>query len=222
MRWDITWDWTGAQGDLERALSLDPGETRAHVSYGMLLASLGRVREAIAEERKAIEIDPLFVVPWFRLGSFLNATGEFPDARRALNRALEINPEYVWPPFHLGVTSLLERNPNASLHEFERSKQEDWSLSGVAMAQYDLGHAVESQQALDKLIAKFAQRAAYPIAQVYAWRGEREKAFEWLDRAYAQRDRYMNRLKFDPLLAKLRDDPRYTAMLKRMNLPIGK
>ena len=87
------------------------------------------------------------------------------------------------------------------------------------MAEHTLGHAHESQQALDELIAKEAQDAAYQIAEVYAWRRENDKAFEWLERAYQQRDGGLDEVKVDLLLEKLRGDPRYKAFLRKMNLP---
>jgi TolB-like protein len=215
------WDWAGAQVDLERALSLDDSGSEAHLVYSTLLVSLGRLSEAIAEARKAIALDPLHSQAWFRLGMYLNAAGQLPEARKAEQRALEINPEHLFAPFHLGVTSLLEKNPGASLVEFQRCDQLDWRLSGVAIAEHDLGHAVESQQALDELTAKYGQRWAYRVALVYAWRGEKDRAFEWLGHAYAQRARALRFLKADPLFAKLRDDPRYMAMLKKMDLPVS-
>ena len=88
-----------------------------------------------------------------------------------------------------------------------------------AMAEYSLGRVKESQQALDEQIAKYAQGSAYQVGEIYAWRGEKDKAFEWLDRAYAQHDGGITFIKNDPLLAKLRDDPRYAAMLKKLGLP---
>ena len=97
------------------------------------------------------------------------------------------------------------------------------------MAEHTLGHAKESQQALDKLIAQHAQdeergehrplMAAYDIAAVYAWRGEKDKAFEWLDRAYQHREAPLVGIKDDRPLDSLRGDPRYMALLRKMNLP---
>ena len=77
------------------------------------------------------------------------------------------------------------------------------------MAEHTLGHVQESQHALDELIAKDALDSAHQIAEAYAWRGEKDKAFEWLERAYQQRDGGLTEVKFDPLLASLRGDPRY-------------
>jgi hypothetical protein len=89
----------------------------------------------------------------------------------------------------------------------------------MALALHDLSRDGESQQALDDLVARHGQTSAYHVAEAYARRGETDKAFEWLDRAYAQRNTQLVWLKFDPLIAKLRGDPRYAAMLKKMNLP---
>ncbi len=221
LRFTINWDWTGAQADFERALSLNPGDSYAQRRYGSLLASLGRLQEATAATRKATEIDPLSAPAWNNLGYLLDASGRLPDARKAITRALEINSEYGYAHFNLGVTSLLEGNPEAALPQFGRAF-ESFRQTGVAMAEHDLGHANESQHELDELIAKYAHDAAYQIAEVYAWRGERDKAFEWLTRAYTQRDAGLAFLGFDPLVAKLRGDSRYAAMLKRLNLLGGK
>ena len=92
-------------------------------------------------------------------------------------------------------------------------------LASAALARHDLGHAKESQQAIDELIAKYARVAAYQIAGVYAWRGENDRAFEWLARARAQRDGGLTILKVDPILRGLRTDPRWRPMLESVNLP---
>jgi adenylate cyclase len=82
-----------------------------------------------------------------------------------------------------------------------------------------LGHAKESQQALEQVIAQHATEAAFQIAEIYAWRGEQDQAFAWLERAYRQRDGGLSEIKTDPPLAGLRNDPRYKAFLQKMNLP---
>jgi hypothetical protein len=87
------------------------------------------------------------------------------------------------------------------------------------MAENWLSHAKPSQQTLDELIAKYAETDAMDIATTYAWRGEKDKAFEWLERAYAQHDFYFIGIKLNPLFAALRDDPRYGAMVKSLGLP---
>ena len=87
------------------------------------------------------------------------------------------------------------------------------------MAAYTLGRAAESQRALDELISGFAQTLAYQIAEVYAWRGETDQAFAWLDRSYAQHDAGLATVKIDLFLGKIRADQRYAALLKKLGLP---
>ena len=94
-----------------------------------------------------------------------------------------------------------------------------WRRVGSALVEHSLGHAQQSQQALDQIIHDSAQFAAYQIAEIYAWRGEKDQAFQWLDRAYAQRDGGLTEVKNDPLLASLRADPRYKSFLAKMKLP---
>ena len=84
------------------------------------------------------------------------------------------------------------------------------------MAQHTLGHASESDQSLDEQIAKYGHSSAYQVAEAYAWRGEKDKAFEWLERAYAQNDGGLSFFKVDPLIANLRGDPRFAALVKKM------
>ncbi len=218
LRFTINWDWPGAEADLTRAFQLDPGSYRAYTCYACFLASLGRLDEALVINLKGTQRDPLSADTWFRRSIQLNAAGRYAEARTAANRALEISPEHGIARFNLGVSSLLEGDPAAALVEFERASA-GRRQAGVAMAAMDLGRHGEAQQALKELIDKFAQSNAYQIAEVYAWRNERDSAFSWLERAYAQHDGTLVQVKFDPLLARIRDDPRYAAMLAKMGLP---
>ena len=88
-----------------------------------------------------------------------------------------------------------------------------------AIAYHALGREKESDAALSELIAKYHEGSAYQIAEVYAFRNQADEAFEWLDRAYAQRDSGLIGTKVDPLLKSLHNDPRYTALLKKLNFP---
>jgi len=124
---------------------------------------------------------------------------------------------FVW--YVLGLTSLLEGQA-AALAAFERSPEESWRTMGVALAQHGLGQATAAREALDTLTARFANVSAYQIAAVHAWRGERDLAFEWLERPYRRHDGGLVDLKFDPLLRSLRGDPRYIALLRKMNLSL--
>jgi serine/threonine protein kinase/Tfp pilus assembly protein PilF len=219
IRYAIQWDWTGAQADFEKAIALDPGDARFQQRYGELLATQGRMAEAIAATRKAIELDPLSHSAWQTLTTYLVSTRDFAAARVASRRALEISPQSDFSLNDLGTLQLLEGHAADALETFRKIDNEGFRLSSVAMAEHTLGHAKESQQAIAQLIAQHATGAAFQIAEAYAWRGERDKAFAWLERAYQQRDGGLSDIKTDPPLAALRNDPRYKAFLRKMQLP---
>ena len=177
--------------------------------YGRWLAGVGRLPEAIAASKRA----------GGSLGTYLMAGGQFAAARQAISRALELNPEAIPISNEAGRLELLEGRAQEALTVFRRIGPESIRQCGIAMSEHTLGHAKESQQALDELAAKHALNSADQIAEVYAWRGERERAFEWLQRAYTQHDNGLSSIKYDPLFAKLRADARYAATLRKMNLP---
>jgi TolB-like protein/Tfp pilus assembly protein PilF len=214
-------DWEGAKEDFQRALALSPESPDVQRDYSLfVLRPLGRAQEAIAAARRSAALDPLNGRAWGALGSLLVGAGQLNEAHEALNRSLEVNPDQTFAPYWLGIALLLEGQPAASLAAFQRSTSELRRLTGVALAQHDLGHAKESQQALDAVLSRYSHGGAYRIAGVYAWRGEKDRAFEWLGRAHAEGDIGFALMKMDPLLRGLRGDPRYAALLKKMNLPL--
>ena len=225
MRTSIAWDWTGAQSDFERALAINPRDANILVRQSHLLALLGRLPEAIAIARRVIEIDPLYAWAWTFLANYYDGIGRPDLARDAAGRALEIAPEQTYALRELGIAHLLLGEPDRALAAFQRHKWEVIRLTGTALAQHDLGNREEEQKALDALRARFGDREPYEIAVVYAWRGDKDGAFEWLERAFAQRGGhgvsllFFRSFKYSPLLRKVRDDPRYPALLRKMKLP---
>jgi serine/threonine-protein kinase len=210
-------DWAGARADLEKALALNPSNSGAVISYARLMAAHGRLPEAIAASKKATEIDPILSLGWIQVGRYLAASGRLDEARPALDRALAISPDSDYARTHLGIVQLLTGDAAGAAATFRKTGG-GYGSTGVAMAQFTLGDMAASQAALDESIARYAQASAYQIADAYAWRGESDKAFEWLDRAYAQNDGGLASIKIDPLLAKLRADPRYAAMVAKLGL----
>jgi len=220
IRANLFWDWAAAQSDLERALALSSRSGIALNMYATFLQKQGRLKEAIAAVRKFVETDPLNAVVWTNLSGFLIPDGQFDAAREADRRALEISPDNPQALQDLVRMDLLTGRAAHALEATEKLPLDNDRLMNVAIAQHELGHARESQQALEALAAKSEGDVAYRLAAVHAWRGERDAAFEWLERAYARHDLQLRFLKVDAFLRNLRGDPRYTALLKKMNLPL--
>ncbi len=219
VRTHVLWDWRGARADFERALALRPGDATARLGHAHLTAVLGRLRTAITLVRETLELDPLATEAWTHLGAYLNATGELAAARAALQRALAIAPEHSVAVEELGLNHLLAGEPAAALGVIERSTEPLRRLLGFALAQHDLGRASEVQRTLDDAVQRWSHVGAYQIAEIHAWRGQLDRAFEWLERSRVQRDPGLRRLKYDPRLKTLRGDARYAAMLRTLDLP---
>ena len=213
------WDWSNAQSDIEKALSLGPRTRTVLGRYARLLAVLGRLPEAISVQKQAADLDPLSSGAWDNLGFYYASTVDYASAGTAVGRALEIEPTSVIALSYLGMLRLLEGKGQEALQFFQKIDQEGFRLAGLAMAEHSLGHARESQQALQELIANHGQEQAYQIAEACAWRGEKDRAFEWLERAYIQRDGGLSFIKIAPMLTPLRGDPRFKALLHKLRLP---
>ena len=220
MRAATQWDWEGARSDFQRALTLAPENADALTTYALYaLRSLGRLDEGIAVSRKAAQLDPLNGRIFSGLASLLVGAGRLDEARAAAERSLEINPEQAFAPAWLGFVLLLQGRPAEALAWYARSTSEVFRLLGAAIVQHSLGHARESDAALDELVRKHSHDAAYQIATVHAWRGDKDRAFEWLERARVQHDGGIALIKVDAAMRSLRDDPRYLELLAKLNLP---
>jgi len=208
------WDWKGAEADVERAIALQPGDAVSQRRYGVLRLLLGKPAEAISALRKATELDPLSAIAWSWL-----AAGENGQAIAAARRASEIAPDSDDTRGTQALVDVLEGRPAEVLPMIASVPEEAVRLAGTAIVEHDLGHAAVARKALLTLAEKYP-RKAYAIAGVYAWYGDRDQAFEWLDRAIAARDPGLADVRHDPLLRKIRGDPRYAQVLKRMNFPV--
>jgi tetratricopeptide (TPR) repeat protein len=214
------WDWTGAAASYQRALMLEPGDAGVLRAAGSLARYLGRLDDALARYQRSIEIDALNSNGYKNLGIILYYAGRYDDARAALGKALDLTPEIGFAHGLIGQVYLAQSRPEASLAEAEKERHPAYRLCGLAMAYHALGRKKESDANLAELIAHLQGDAPYQIAEVYAFRGEANLAFHWLDRAYTDRDGGLTEMKVDPLLNKLRRDARFTALLKKMRLPL--
>jgi TolB-like protein/Flp pilus assembly protein TadD len=219
LRFSRNWDWTGAEDDLKKAVSLDGNDANAQRRYGSLLAALGRVSEGVTAAKKAIDLDPLSNAAWGNLGVYYTSLGEYADGRKALNRAIEINPGSIYSHWNLGILEMLDGHVDVALTVFPKNDATAFRQAGLAMAEHSLKNPAKSKEALGVLTTKMGDQWAYQIAEVYAWRGESDDAFTWLKRAYSQHDGGLIQIKYDRLLTSVRSDPRYLAFLQQMHLP---
>jgi serine/threonine protein kinase/Flp pilus assembly protein TadD len=213
-----TLDFAGARADSETALTLAPGESAVQSLYGAQIAVFGKIPQAITAMKKAIDLDPLSGYAWANVGLFQTATHDYRDARRSIERALAISPTADSFHFALGQLDLLQGRLAEAQAEFQKQSAEGNRRMGVAMVEHASGHDKQSQAALKELIAKNAGDMAYQVADVYAWRGEKDKAFEWLERAYQQRDSGLNGIAWDPLLGSLKGESRFGTLLTKLEL----
>jgi tetratricopeptide (TPR) repeat protein len=180
---------------------------------------LGNLDQAIRLYEQAVALDPLRVNSYSGLGYLLYAAGRYQEAQAALQKALDLNPQASYVHLTLGKILIAEGKPQQAVVQIEKEPIEWGKFTGQALAYHALGREQDSNAALAALIAKYDTTAPYQIAQVYAYRAEADKSFEWLERAYEQRDPGLPEIKSNPLFKTLRHDPRYIALLKKICLP---
>jgi len=213
------WDWEGASMSLQKASLLAPGSAAVLAAQAQLARNVGHVEEAVVLYRQAIALDPLRANLHLALGDRLRCLGRYEEARAALDKAQELNPQLSSLHLTRGQILLAEGRQQEAVAEMQEENGDWEKLTGEALAYFAAGRRQESDEALRKLVANHQNESAFQIAQVYAYRGEVDKAFAWLDRAYEQRDPGAPELPADPLMKGLRQDPRYAKLLNRMRLP---
>jgi TolB-like protein/DNA-binding winged helix-turn-helix (wHTH) protein/Tfp pilus assembly protein PilF len=215
----VDWDWTAADASFQRALALEPGNVSALRGAAFLAANLGQFEKAITLARQAVERDPLNFRSYRVLSCAAGYAGKQDEALAALKQSVQLHPQGAYAHTDIAWIYLTQSHPRAALEEVGRETAQERSLLGRSVANYALGQKKKSDAALDELIAKLANVSAFQIAEAYAFRGERDKALKWLERAYRQRDGALVTTSYDPLLKSLHGDPRFTAFLKKMRLP---
>jgi TolB-like protein/Flp pilus assembly protein TadD len=213
------WDWDAAEASLHKAAELEPGSAEVPRIQSYLARTLGNLDEAISLYRQAIASDPLRASSYDSLSFLLYCAGRYDEAESLLQKALALDPLATAVHSTHAEILLAKRQPQQALAEAEQEPS-DWAkLSREALAYHDLGRHQDSDKALAMLIETHSTDATFQVAEVYAYRGEIDKAFEWLERSYEWRDPGLSELKIDPLLNNLRNDLRYSEYLKKMRLP---
>jgi len=164
-------------------------------------------------------LDPLNADSWAVLAAIEFYWGPLAQSAADSKKALELDPDNSSSSIDLSRTYLLQGRPQDALPEIEHVRYAPLRAWLYALTYYALGRKKESDAALRELMMKYHASNAFEIATIYAFRNQTDEAFEWLERAYAQRDASMMTTKMDPLLNSLHNDPRFAALLKKLNLP---
>jgi TolB-like protein/Flp pilus assembly protein TadD len=209
-------DFVSAAKHFERALALDPNDLDVLGNIALFFQSLGRLQEALALEEAIVRRDPVNVTALFNLGHIQQFSGQFDAAIASQRSVLNLSPGRVSSHNNICMAMLLKGDAPAALAEIEQEKSEVYRLIGLPMVYYALGRKTESDAALATLIAKFEKDAPYNIAYVYAFRGDADKAFEWLDKAVQYQDPGLSDIVAENLFDNIHSDPRWLPFLRKL------
>ena len=212
------WDWESANACLTKAAALEPGSAEVFLVRSYLSRELGNLDAAIKLYKQAVDVDPLRTDSHLGLGYLLYVAGRYEEAQAEVRKALDLNPRAALAHLTLGKVLIAKGQPQQALAEVENETLEWGKLTGEVLVYHALDREQDSNAALAALIAKYGTDGAFQIAQAYSFRGETDKAFGWLERAYEQRDAGLPEMKTDPLFKNLHRDQRYTQLLKKLRL----
>ena len=212
-------DWRGAEAESRRALALAPNDGEAKFACGNFLATFGEVQQAIDLTRQALATDPLRANWSNWLASYLSALNRLDEAERVVRRAIELQPATASYHYTLTVIEVQRGDAKAALAAAHQESPGNWQDIALAVAQQIGGDRRAADAALRTLVEKWAGVATYQIAEVYALRNDAKATFDWLDRAWSDRDPGVGTLLIDPFLLRYKDDPRFAAFCRKIGLP---
>ena len=209
-------DLADAARHFERALALDPTDLDVLRNAALFLENLGRLDEALALDEAIVRRDPVNVNVLYNLGILQRYLGQYDAAIASYRTVLSLSPGRGGARFNLGMALVLKGDAAGALAEIEQETDEGWRMIGLPVAYCALGRKAEAEQALAALIAKYEKDAPYNIAYGYAYCGNADKAFEWLDKAIEYQDPGISDVVSDNLFAKIHTDARWLAYLRKV------
>ena len=219
VRFFVEWKFTEGLTELRQAKQLAPANPTANDLLGRVLVYVGQFQEAEAQTRRTIELDPL---AWFarnNLARLLFFEGRLDEADVEARKAAELQPSAAATRRWQACVAVMRGDGETALREAQLEPEKLYRGYLLALAHYVRGDGQAADAALADLIATGRDSAAYQIAEIYAWRGETDKAFEWLEISFNNHDTGLLALRGDPLLRGLRSDPRYERALEKLGLP---
>jgi eukaryotic-like serine/threonine-protein kinase len=229
IKWGYDWDWSSAEREFKRAIELDPSSAVAHGRYATYLVTMGRFDEGVAEGRRAQELDPLSQHIVGFLGYEYLAAGRFDESISQLKKAIELDLTATWLHAELGWAYARKGMYTQAIAEHERMGVQAYAVSGEnQVVASGLGwvyalagkrnDAVRILEAFNHLPSQ-TYVDFYQVGAIYAGLGDKDRAFESLEKGYAERSGGMAYIKADPFWDNVRSDPRYADLLRRMGLP---
>jgi TolB-like protein/Flp pilus assembly protein TadD len=218
------WDWAAAEQEFLRAIELNPGYSVAHGWYAEFLSAMGRFDQAIAEARRAADLDPLSIATMWTLARVLNLSGDQLGAIAEMKRSLEIEPASMRPYYIMGWAYYKIGRVDKAYAALEASIRlggdNPFKKGFLGHIYADSGRVDDARKLLNELIELSKTRfvSAFYIAIVYAGLGELDAAFEYMDRAFEERSSYLAYAGVTPFLDGLKGDPRFGLLLQRLGL----
>src|SRR5213596_997583 len=221
VRFFVDWKFTEGLSELKRAKEFSPSNPTANDLLARVILYLGRLDEAERQARHAVELDPLSVIAQGNLARVLLFAGKLDEADAAARKAAELQPAAAGSHRWQVVVAVLRGDGETALREAQLEPNEGYRRFELALAHYARGDRAAADAVLSEMIARDRNLLAYQIAEIYACRGETDKAFEWLQISFDNHDTGTLSLLIDPLMRGLRGDPRYKSMLEKVGLPMS-
>jgi len=210
------WNIAGADRAIQQALELDSGDARIINNAAALASNRGRLQEAVELYQRAIKLDPIRHNLYINLALTHYKLAQLDPALAAVDKAMALSPTAYGVHFAKCRILLARGDAVAALSQASEEKAEWWRLQGQALALHDLGQPQAAATSLQQLMDRHADGWAYQIAETHAYMGDHDAAFDWLQRAYENRDGGLIEMLTDPLLQNLHADPRWSAFIDRM------
>jgi len=223
VRFRYDWDWEGAESEFRRAVELNPNSTVAHHYHAHNLLVMGRTEEALVESKRWIELDPFSPAPYEHLGWDYVGLRRYDEAIEALRKSLQLDPNFHEAIYSLALAFVQKGMLGEAIAQLRRaidlSGRDPRDLAGLGQAYALSGRRDEAWKILKEVKESSSRRNVLWVAEVYAALGDKDHAFEYLEKAYRDRDFTFEFLKYEPYWESLRSDPRFKDLLRRIGLP---
>jgi len=222
------WDWAAADKECRRAIELNPQSAPSYMIYTHYLAGIGRFDEASKFGARGLELDPLSVSTHFFLGWSALFAGQYDEAIAKLSKAVELDPSNGWVRMFLGRAYLFKGMPERAIEVMETamrlSPDDSYALGYLGYCYAVTGRRADALKILQRLdeLEKHRYVSRFAHVYIYAGLGDKDKTFEWLEKAFQERSDSLAWFRFDPESKNLQSDPRFAALMQKIGFTEAK